>query len=121
MKKDENRYEPKPLSVWTYTLPGDWTVMAGKTDADNDRLSLKIAGPDDWWFHVRGMSGSHVILRSKPGHDPDRKTLEMAAAVSAYHSRPETAALSLFPAPGPALSPSPKARNRERFTSAKSR
>ena len=47
MKKDENRYAPKPISVWTYTLPGDWTVMAGKTDADNDRLSLKIAGPAD--------------------------------------------------------------------------
>jgi hypothetical protein len=46
MKKDENRYAPKPFNVWTYTLPGDWTVIAGKTDADNDRLSLKIAGPN---------------------------------------------------------------------------
>jgi hypothetical protein len=43
MKKDENRYASKPFSVWTYTLPGDWTVMAGKTDADNDRLSLVIS------------------------------------------------------------------------------
>ncbi|MBW2605235.1 MAG: DUF814 domain-containing protein [Deltaproteobacteria bacterium] len=87
MKKDENRTAPKPLNVWTYTLPGDWTVIAGKTDADNDRLSLKTAGPNDWWFHVRGMPGSHVILRSKPGRDPDRKTLKTAAAVAAYHSK----------------------------------
>jgi predicted ribosome quality control (RQC) complex YloA/Tae2 family protein len=87
MNKNENRYAPQPVSVWTYTLPGDWTVMAGKTDADNDRLSLKTAGPNDWWFHVRGMPGSHVILRSKPGQDTDRKTLEMAAAVAAYHSK----------------------------------
>jgi len=90
MDKNENRYAPEPISVWTYTLPGDWTVMAGKTDADNDRLSLKTAGSNDWWFHVRGMPGSHVILRSKPGMDPDRKTLEMAAAVAAYHSKART-------------------------------
>ena len=87
MKKDEKKYAPEPIGVWTYTLPGDWTVMAGKTDADNNRLSLKVAGPNDWWFHVRGMPGSHVILRSKPGRDPDRKTREMAAAIAAYHSK----------------------------------
>ena len=61
--------------------------MAGKTDMDNDRLSLKVAGPDDWWFHVRGMPGSHVILVTAGGQVPDRSTLELAAAVAAYHSK----------------------------------
>ena len=61
--------------------------MAGKTDADNDRLSLKVAGPKDWWFHVRGMPGSHVVLQSADGREPDRKVLEQAAAVAAYHSK----------------------------------
>src|SRR5687767_11248107 len=45
-----------------YTLPGGWQVLAGRTDADNDRLSLSIAGPNDWWFHIRGLPGSHVLL-----------------------------------------------------------
>ena len=70
-----------------YALPGDWTVLAGKTDADNDRLSLKVAAPNDWWFHVRGMPGSHVILRAKEGEEPDRETLKAAAAIAAYHSK----------------------------------
>jgi predicted ribosome quality control (RQC) complex YloA/Tae2 family protein len=61
--------------------------MAGKTDADNDRLSLKIAGPGDWWFHVRGMPGSHVILIAAGDQAPDRQALEVAAAVAAYHSK----------------------------------
>jgi predicted ribosome quality control (RQC) complex YloA/Tae2 family protein len=61
--------------------------MAGKSDADNDRLSLKVAGPDDWWFHVRGMSGSHVILKAASGQVPDRDTLKQAAAIAAYHSK----------------------------------
>ena len=46
-----------------------------------------MARPDDWWFHVRGMPGSHVILRGPPGADPDRETLHRAAAIAAYHSK----------------------------------
>jgi predicted ribosome quality control (RQC) complex YloA/Tae2 family protein len=41
----------------TYTLPGGWQVLVGRTDADNDSLSFRVARPDDWWFHVRGMPG----------------------------------------------------------------
>lgn len=61
--------------------------MAGKTDADNDRLSLKVAGPEDWWFHVRGMPGSHVVLVVDRNRPPDRETLNRAAAIAAYHSK----------------------------------
>lgn len=70
-----------------YSLPGGWEVLAGRTDADNERLSLKVARPDDWWFHVRGMPGSHVVLRAKPDEEPDRATLKRAAAIAAYHSK----------------------------------
>jgi predicted ribosome quality control (RQC) complex YloA/Tae2 family protein len=70
-----------------YTLPGGWKVLAGRTDADNDYVSLTVARPDDWWFHVRGMPGSHVILQCPPGAEPDRETLKRAAAVAAYHSK----------------------------------
>ncbi|MEJ2637697.1 MAG: hypothetical protein P8184_20720 [Calditrichia bacterium] len=52
-------------NFYEYELPGGWKVLAGKTDEDNDRLSIKIAGANDWWFHVRGMPGSHVILRAE--------------------------------------------------------
>ncbi len=77
-------------NVHEYLLEGGWTVWAGKNDADNDRLSLKIARSDDWWFHVRGMPGSHVLLRVEPGQEPDRETLKRAAAVAAYHSKART-------------------------------
>src|SRR5712671_924255 len=39
----------------------------------------------------RGMSGSHVILQGPPGADPDRETLQRAAAIAAYHSKARTA------------------------------
>ena len=80
----------KQSRVHEYTLPGDWTVLVGRSDVDNDRLSIKVARPEDWWFHVRGMPGSHVILQSKPGTEPDRETLKQAAAIAAYHSKART-------------------------------
>lgn len=73
--------------LFVYELPGGWTVFAGKTDADNERLSIKLARPGDWWFHVRSMPGSHVILRGPEGEEADRELLEAAAAVAAWHSK----------------------------------
>jgi predicted ribosome quality control (RQC) complex YloA/Tae2 family protein len=77
---------PKP-NVFRYELPGGWIVLAGRTDADNDLLSLKAASPRDWWFHVRGMPGSHVVLRAQPDREPGKEVLEAAAAIAAWHSK----------------------------------
>lgn len=82
---------PLPADVLRYRLPGDWLVYAGKTDLANDYLSLRLARPRDRWFHIRGMPGSHVVLRVPEGGVPDRKTLELAAAIAAYHSKARTA------------------------------
>jgi predicted ribosome quality control (RQC) complex YloA/Tae2 family protein len=76
--------------VAEYELPGGWRVLAGRTDEDNDRLSLKVARDKDWWFHVRGMPGSHVILQGPDDAEADRETLERAAAIAAYHSKART-------------------------------
>jgi predicted ribosome quality control (RQC) complex YloA/Tae2 family protein len=81
------RGEPR---LYEYDLPGGWRVLAGRTDADNEHLSLRIAEPNDWWFHVRGTSGSHVVLRARPDEEPDRRTLERAAAIAAWHSKART-------------------------------
>jgi predicted ribosome quality control (RQC) complex YloA/Tae2 family protein len=80
----------KGLKAHVYMLPGGWTVLAGRSDADNDRLSLQEAAPNDWWFHVRGMPGSHVILKVPHGNEPDRHTLKLAAAIAAFHSKART-------------------------------
>ena len=90
MPKTYKNTEPTLPSAYEYELPGGWLVLAGKTDADNELLSLRVAKPRDWWFHVRGMPGSHVILRAKPGTEPDRKALKRAAAIAAYHSKART-------------------------------
>jgi Predicted RNA-binding protein homologous to eukaryotic snRNP len=70
-----------------YRLPGGWEVLAGRTDADNDYLSLKLARPSDLWFHVRGMPGSHIVLRVPESATPGREVQELVAGIAAYHSK----------------------------------
>jgi len=81
------KHSSDPPRVWRYVLPGGHLVLAGKTDLDNDRLSLKLAKPNDWWFHVRGIPGSHVVLKAADDQAPGREALKQAAAIAAYHSK----------------------------------
>ncbi|HXV82921.1 MAG TPA: NFACT RNA binding domain-containing protein [Candidatus Binatia bacterium] len=81
------------LRLIEYTLPGGWKVLVGRTDGDNDYLSLRVAQPDDWWFHVRGAPGGHVVLQGRAAEEPDRETLKRAAAIAAYHSKARKAGL----------------------------
>ena len=64
-----------------------WQILVGKGASDNDRLSLEIAEPDDWWFHVADYSGSHVIVRCAPYAEPPREVVRYAAAQAAWHSK----------------------------------
>ncbi|HQC53693.1 MAG TPA: hypothetical protein PLE92_11200, partial [Lentisphaeria bacterium] len=69
---------------WSYNLGNGWTALAGKTAEDNDCLSLRVAHPEDYWFHVAGQPGSHVILRRPPDDQdavPDKALLTTAAAI----------------------------------------
>jgi len=75
------------IQLYRYSLPNGWIILAGKTDSDNDVLSLKIARQNDYWFHVKGMPGSHVVLQSDGQLTPDKNTLKIAAAVAAWHSK----------------------------------
>ena len=79
--------QPPEPQVWRYELGDEWVALAGKTDDDNDRLSLKTARPNDLWFHVHGLPGSHVILQGPDGETPDSVLIKQAAAIAAWHSK----------------------------------
>ena len=87
------KYVPPTVSFWKYDLGGGWEAWAGKTAEDNDLLSLRVAAPEDFWFHICGMPGSHVLLKavSDDAGEPTRELREKAAAVAAYHSKARNA------------------------------
>jgi len=74
-----------------YRLPGEWLVLLGASDADNDYLSTEVAQANDWWFHADGVPGSHVLLRAQEDREPSKDTLRQAAALAAYHSKARNA------------------------------
>jgi predicted ribosome quality control (RQC) complex YloA/Tae2 family protein len=83
--QDKDKISSKP-DAFEYELDGGYKVLAGKTDVENDFLSIKFSAPNDYWFHVRGLPGSHVILRVGDGAEPTKNIIKQAAAVAAYHS-----------------------------------
>jgi predicted ribosome quality control (RQC) complex YloA/Tae2 family protein len=78
-----------------FPLDDEHTLYVGKTAADNDELTLRFAKPNDYWFHARGVPGSHAVLRS-PSKDkkPPKNIIEQAAAIAAYFSKARNAKMS---------------------------
>ncbi len=62
-------------------------ILVGKSAKDNHRLTFRLAGPDDFWFHAADSPGAHVVVRNpRRLARPPQATLEEAAAVSAWFS-----------------------------------
>jgi len=63
-------------------------ILVGKGDEDNDRLTFGIAEPRDFWLHVAGSAGSHVVVRNPDALDElPRAVLERAAELAAWFSK----------------------------------
>ena len=68
-----------------YRSPEGWRILVGKSGAGNDRLTGRIAAPEDYWFHVRDFPGAHVVLKGA-GARPPEEAIRAAGAVAAWHS-----------------------------------
>mmetsp|Transcript_19515 Transcript_19515/g.29122 ORF Transcript_19515/g.29122 Transcript_19515/m.29122 type:complete len:196 (+) Transcript_19515:50-637(+) len=89
-EQTENTVIEKHRGVRTFMEQG-WTILVGKNAADNDVLSTKIGNPNDFWFHVHGCPGSHVVVRN-PMDDTDlpREVKRVAAGLAAWYSKAKT-------------------------------
>jgi len=75
-----------------YLIENKYHVYVGKDSKSNDQLSIKFARQNDYWFHARGLPGSHVVLRVENTKEVVPKNiLKYAAALAAYHSKAKTA------------------------------
>lgn len=71
-----------------FVSPDGFTVLVGKSAEDNDRLSLELCAPQDFWFHLAGDSGSHVVVRNPERLERlPRATERFAAALAAGYSK----------------------------------
>ena len=82
-KKTAPSKKPEPFK---FTAPDGTEILIGKNNAQNDRLTFKIAAPDDIWLHTKEITGSHVIIRCG-GVEPSAETLLFAAELAAKFSK----------------------------------
>ncbi|HEX3021242.1 MAG TPA: NFACT RNA binding domain-containing protein [Lachnospiraceae bacterium] len=69
-----------------YISSDGFHMYVGKNNFQNDELTFKFAIGNDWWFHAKGMAGSHVIVKTNGEELPDR-TFEEAGKLAAYYSK----------------------------------
>lgn len=69
-----------------YISSDGYHMYVGKNNFQNDELTFQFATGNDWWFHVKGLAGSHVIVKSNGDELPD-KTFEEAGKLAAYYSK----------------------------------
>lgn len=79
--------KPKITSKPFHYISSDgFHIYVGKNNYQNEELTFKVASGNDWWFHAKGIPGSHVIVKTEGKELPDR-VFEEAGALAAYYSK----------------------------------
>jgi predicted ribosome quality control (RQC) complex YloA/Tae2 family protein len=69
-----------------YISSDGYDIYVGKNNYQNDELTFKFATGNDWWFHAKGIPGSHVVVKANNEELPDR-TFEEAGRLAAHYSQ----------------------------------
>ncbi|HEY9857101.1 MAG TPA: NFACT family protein [Stenomitos sp.] len=83
--KAPSKKEPTVSEPLRYRSSDGFEILVGKNNRQNDLVTMKLARPEDWWFHTQNIPGSHVVVKAA-GELPD-KTREEAAMLAAYYSQ----------------------------------
>ena len=75
-----------PARYLEYETSGGFRVLCGRNNLQNDALTFKVADKNDWWFHVHGAPGTHVILLCDGVDDPPAEDFTQAATIAAVNS-----------------------------------
>jgi predicted ribosome quality control (RQC) complex YloA/Tae2 family protein len=76
-----------------FPLGEGFEVWVGKHSKANDLLSFKYTKQNDLWFHVRGTSGSHTILKIPKDFEGTipKDYIKTAAEIAAFYSKAKNA------------------------------
>lgn len=92
LKRPQKQKRKKKLTEHNlnkFRLSSGKTVLVGKNNYQNDWLTLKKANKTDWWFHVKNIPGSHVILQDA---EPSNADILETAEIAAYFSKAQSSA-----------------------------
>lgn len=85
-KKHTGKKEKIKSKPFHYLSSDGFHIYIGKNNFQNDELTFKFASGNDWWFHAKGIPGSHVVVKTNGEELPDR-AFEEAGRLAAYYSK----------------------------------
>lgn len=87
-KRHPGGKKPKITSKPFHYISSDgYHMYVGKNNFQNEELTFKFATGNDWWFHAKGVPGSHVIVKTEGNDDMPDATFEEAGRLAAYYSQ----------------------------------
>ena len=87
-KAGKNSGKERALPLRRYMTSDGYEILAGRNNIQNDQLTFHVASRRDWWFHVKGLPGTHVILKTKPNEEmPSDNAVLEAASLAAFFSK----------------------------------
>ncbi len=85
-KSADKRKNQKALKPMMFKTRDGFSVLVGRNNMMNDRLTLKTARNYDTWFHVQDSAGSHVICETS-GREITDEAIHDCAVIAAYFSK----------------------------------
>ena len=79
--------QPAP-TVAKFRTTNGYLVYCGKNNLQNEHITHKLADRNDYWFHAKGVPGSHVVMVTN-GEEPDAQDFTDAACIAAHYSKAE--------------------------------
>ncbi len=87
IKSSKNKGKPPKATPPIKFLSSDgYTILVGRNNKQNDKLTLKDSQKQDLWLHTHNITGSHAVIVTNGTVPPD-KTIEEACIIAAFHSK----------------------------------
>ena len=85
--------KPKRAKPLRYISSDGYEILVGKSNLQNDELTLRTAEPTDLWMHTKDIPGSHVIIRTNGQSELPEATMEEAANLAAFYSKAKNSSM----------------------------
>ena len=83
-QKKQKQAASKPMH---FVSSDGFDIYVGKSNMQNDYLTLKFANSSDLWFHTKNIHGSHTVIKLGIDKDVPKSTIIEAAQIAAYYSK----------------------------------
>ena len=84
-KKGGKKQKSEKAAPLHFVTKDGFHIYVGKNNYQNEEVTFRIGGNKDWWFHVKTLHGSHVIVKTE-GRDLPDVDFVTAAEVAAWFS-----------------------------------